>query len=120
MSLCSAPGTRASRGAGDADGSFPAPQHPRPRGSGKWLHVRRECVGGGEHEVGAAGWRAWPPGPEASRRHGRGGRGGAGGARPSSQGRRLPGRRGGGRLFTQEGCADSTFLEFTLLSLSLL
>lgn len=30
------------------------------------------------------------------------------------------GGRGGERLFTQEGCADSTFLEFTLLSLSLL
>lgn len=75
-----------------------------------------------EHTVGKARWRAetTPPRqrPPAQQPQGAGrGRPGLAGARRVG---RLPGRRGGERLFTQEGCADSTFLEFTLLSLSLL
>lgn len=71
---------------------------------------------GGDGEVAS---RDPPPGglPQTGPRGAGRGRPGLAGARAAG---RLPGRRGGERLFTQEGCADSTFLEFTLLSLSLL
>lgn len=75
------------------------------------------------YAVGKARRRAQTPrsGPPQTRPRGagRGGEGAPGLAGARGAGR-LPGRRGGQRLFTQEGCADSTFLEFTLLSLSLL
>lgn len=85
---------------------------PKP---GFWNHCQKE---GSHSERGApAGDREGPGDPPHCSRGGRSGGG------QSSLGLARPGASQDGwegSLFTQEGCADSTFLQFTLPSLGLL
>lgn len=92
-----------------------APAPPAPPSPG--LNVRKDVRGAEVDGVERRGGRPGPgAGPPQTRPRGAGrGPGLAGLAAPGAS-------QEGGRaaLFTQEGCADSTFPEFTLLSLSLL